>query len=511
MAHGGTQYKDVFDNHAPLFSLLLAPVVGVIGDRPDIVVLSRLFMIPFMLSTLALVWLLTARLDSPRTGPWAAAVALLIPDFMLGSVEYRPDQLWTTVWLLTVAILCLGRATRTRMFFAGLLLGTSFCVSMKTLPLTLALVFGGMAALAFARGTLRSAREIAALAAVGLVGALVVPSAIVAYFAWKNALSGLAYGTIVHNIVPGLGMWSHGPARALLLPISVPVLLLFGRRIYMGAPSAGLGIRRSTLFLATGFYYVGIQAVWPLVTRQDFLPWIPMLAIVGTPYLLGLRDWARSGRSFAPLRLVCRYAPALTLVLLTVKTQMIERVWKDNDVQMEEGFLREVLRTTGPGDLVMDQKGETIFRTRPWYYALEEVTCARIQGGLLRDSIAERLVETRTPVAVSDLRTFPPGGRAFLTANYLPAGSLRYAGMELDPPDQHGWRRFVIRVPQRYALLAERGPVAGLLDGSPYVGARELAAGPHAFLGSPSDSVAMCAFWSDAIGRGVSPYPNVHD
>src|SRR6266436_7668826 len=39
--HGLVQYRDVFDNHAPLFHLFSAPLVALIGDRPDILALLR--------------------------------------------------------------------------------------------------------------------------------------------------------------------------------------------------------------------------------------------------------------------------------------------------------------------------------------------------------------------------------------------------------------------------------------------------------------------------------------
>src|SRR6185503_7401017 len=39
-------YRDVFDNHSPLFQLLCAPLLAWLGERADIVALMRLAMIP---------------------------------------------------------------------------------------------------------------------------------------------------------------------------------------------------------------------------------------------------------------------------------------------------------------------------------------------------------------------------------------------------------------------------------------------------------------------------------
>src|SRR5580765_8208365 len=45
---GLVQYRDFFDNHAPLFHMLMAPLVGAWGARPDALVLARLAMIPLL-------------------------------------------------------------------------------------------------------------------------------------------------------------------------------------------------------------------------------------------------------------------------------------------------------------------------------------------------------------------------------------------------------------------------------------------------------------------------------
>lgn len=511
VAHGLLQYRDVFDNHSPLFSLFMAPVVGVIGERPDIVLLARLAMIPLILLTLALVWRIGTGLYSARDGLWAVAITLVVPDFMLGSVEYRTDQLWTTAWMAAMAVLLLGRATRGRSFLFGLLLGASFGASMKTSLLALSLAFGVVSAALMARGKGAgpSRKEFLSLAGAGLAGLVVVPGALAGYFASQGALPSLLYGTVGHNIVPGLGSWRAASVRALLLPLALPLLWLIGRRIAETAPDPGIGMRRAALFLTAAVYYVALLSVWPLLTRQDYLPFIPMAAIVLAPYLL----WRIPERLAAlrPLPVafarMLRLAPVLVLLLVVAKAQRIEPVWADNGGRGDVAFLREVLRMTRPGELVMDLRGETIFRRRPFYYALEAVTDARIESGRIADEIAERLIQTRTPAAVADTPHFPKRARAFLAANYIQIGALRFAGEELGPSDARGTRHFEVHVPQRYALVSDHGAVAGVLDGAVYHGPRELAAGPHVFQGVPGFG-RMAILWADAIARGGSPFPD---
>src|SRR6267378_4792507 len=50
--HGLVQYRDVFDNHAPLFHLAMAPLVSVLGDRADLLLLARWMMLPLVALTL---------------------------------------------------------------------------------------------------------------------------------------------------------------------------------------------------------------------------------------------------------------------------------------------------------------------------------------------------------------------------------------------------------------------------------------------------------------------------
>src|SRR5260221_14250678 len=49
---GHVQYRDVFDNHTPLFHLLAAPFLLAVGERPDVQVLARYAMIPLFAATL---------------------------------------------------------------------------------------------------------------------------------------------------------------------------------------------------------------------------------------------------------------------------------------------------------------------------------------------------------------------------------------------------------------------------------------------------------------------------
>ena len=92
-------YRDVFDNHSPLFSLLMSVPLRALGERPEVVVLMRLWMLPFSLGSLALVAFIARRLFGARTALWSVAILGLDPVFLAGSVEYRTDVAWGCAWL----------------------------------------------------------------------------------------------------------------------------------------------------------------------------------------------------------------------------------------------------------------------------------------------------------------------------------------------------------------------------------------------------------------------------
>jgi len=496
-------YRDVFDNHSPLFSLVMAPVVRAIGERPDIVFLARLAMLPFAALALALAWIIGRNLFSIRAAFLAVALCALVPDFMLGSVEYRTDVLWTVLWMAAMAILLTGPPTRSRFFLFGVAVGAALGTSMKTSLLVLSLMAAGAATLYMlrARGSKLPLSSLAMCGASALAGVLLVPALLAAFFATQGAWKPMLYGTLSHNLVPNLGLWREGAYRALILPAALPLLWIVGRRIIERAKDPFLGAKRALLFLTAGIYYTALYGIWPLITRQDLLPFLPMAAVVAAPCFLALPGLARRWRpGLQGLARAAAFAPAAVLALEIAWTQRVEPVWQRNDTQREASLLDEVLRLTRRGDTVMDLKGETIFRERPFYFALEAITEARIADGSIRDDIPERLIARRTPVAIADTPEFPERGREFLNMNYIPLGELRVLGQRLGPQDGSATASFEIGVPQRYVILCERGDATGLLDGIPYDGPRELARGRHTYVGSRSEGGATL-LWAEAVRR----------
>src|SRR5436305_9006332 len=72
-AHGLKQYRDVFDNHMPLFHLLSSPLFASTGDDPRLLFAARLSMLPLFIASVVLVWFIARRLFDETTA-WGAAL-----------------------------------------------------------------------------------------------------------------------------------------------------------------------------------------------------------------------------------------------------------------------------------------------------------------------------------------------------------------------------------------------------------------------------------------------------
>jgi len=216
----------------------------------------------------------------------------------------------------------------------------------------------------------------------------------------------------------------------------------------------------------------------------------------------------------AALERVGRRAPASRAVFggVVVVAQValllfFEPPW-DFRARIDPQLLADVLRLTGPSDTIMDLKGETVFRDRPFYYVLEIVTLARMQLGMIPDTIPEALVAHRTCVAAPDDVRFPPRAREFLRANYISVGRLRVAGRSLaNASPRRQTVTFDVGIPADYAVVAGRHPVAGWLDGHPATSPVFLGIGRHRLRVAPTGA-PVALVWATAVERGYVPMPS---
>ncbi len=501
-SEGLVQYRDVFDNHTPLFHLVFAPLVGVFGERAVMLPWMRLAVLPLYALLLWTTYRLGRSLYDARVARWAAVATGLFPPFFFSSLEFRADVLWVACWLLSLRVLLDGSLTRTRALSAGILLGATLGVSLKTVLLLPALAgAGGAAFLLEGRDASRPSlgQSAGVLAAIG-AGFLVVPGALALLFFALGAAEEAWHGIFGHNL-GSVPIWDRRPLRIAAFLVQLPLYGWIAQSILRRAPDRALGLRRTTLFLCGALAFALLHGFWPIVTRQDSLPIVPLLVLSGVPLLLGalsVRPWLETA---LPLGLGA--AVEIALVIASVPP------WKDR-TRFQTGLVADVLRLTDRREPVMDLKGETLFRERPFRYAVETVTFEKIRRGELADDIAERLVESRTYVTVQDNERFPARARAFLNENYVPVCHLRVAGKLLPPAGAGDPVRFEIAVPGPYALISPYGLASGRLDGAPIEVWRFLDPGPHVFEPS-SPERPLVILWSRAFERGYSPFAPLRD
>ena len=496
--HGLMPYRDVFDNHMPLFHWLCTPLYLLIGDHPSVFFLMRLAMIPLYAVLLGCVYRLGRALFSARVGAWAAALTGLFPPLFLCAAEFRSDDLWVVLTIGAIVVLVRGPVALSRGLCAGLLLGLATAVSMKTTLVLFALACAGAGTWLTTRPRGDGGRW-AVEGLVMLLPILLGPALVAAFFVLIDSWGAFVHGVFLHNVIA-----LRSPLRMLLFPVSLPLIGWAAGRIRQGAPDPATGTRRVFTWYTGAVYFSALNTLWPLLSLETFLPFYPLLVLFLTPRLLGAPA-APAGHEKAD---ECRGAPRAAWAFAAaeiIALLLLGAPWRDA-AEPEIAMLRDVLRLTDPSECVMDLKGELVFRPRAFYYPLETISLQRMYEGRLPDTIPESIIAARACVAVPDDPDFPPRTRAFLLRHFLPAGHLRVAGQVLDTsatPD--GILRFIVRIPAPYTVLSTSGTAPGDFDGRPSDGRRFLDAGPHGFRPAHPGNGRLVLVWSRAVERGFRP------
>ena len=508
-ARGFVQYRDVFDNHMPLFQIMFAPIFGLIGDRPSILYWMRFILLPMYFVAVWCTYRIGTLLFSRRVGVWAVLLAGVSTSYHFISFEFRTDNLWAPLWLLCIAVLLGGAMNVRRAMVAGLLFGFCFGISMKSSLLLLSIFVATVIALLLVgREQLgKSWAQLIRCAATFLGTTLLVPATIMIFFALKGVWRDFRYCVFDHNFLPHLDAKNSPAWWIVIFPIAFPLVVYIARRIVRATPDPALGFRRAFIFIICGFYITALYSFWTLMTRQDYLPYHPLAFVFFAAAVLAICD-SEKFRSWLPSRLR-RISWPVWLTILGLLVTFLSRPFWINGAKTETELLRDVLVLTEPGDFVFDCKGETVFRQRCFRPVLEPVMFERLQRKMIVDDVAQRCVETRTCLAAPTGR-MPWQARDFISQNYLPVkGFVRVAGGYLkESTAQSGALEFESVIPAAYKLVAREGNVEGLLDGEAYTGARFLNPGKHLF--APSNRTGPVAFvWARAIDLHYSPFDYV--
>jgi hypothetical protein len=487
-AAGLVQYRDLFDNHAPLFHILTAPLLKALGERDDILLYMRAPMLPLYAIVLWGTWVIARRFWPRRVAVAATVLLSIFPPFFLKSIEYRTDNLWNAVCVLALVVLTGGRRSALRTFATGVILGIALCVSLKTVLLILSIGFAAVAMPLVMREERFRIGDAIRSAFVFLAGFAIAPAIIAAYFVKLGAWPNLVYCVFRFN---GLVASTHANVSMLrlLYPVELLLLLRYAYHAARKRTAFDEGSRaRFHLGLLFGMFMITLGGFWILISPRDFLPMMPLLAIFVVAWLTRI--------CATPARLATAYAVA-TLLCIAGLTHYAER-FRDETAEAIT-MMHQVLRLTAPGEPLTDFKGETVFRRRPTYWVLETITREAMRHNLLPDTMWEDAVRANCHVAEADGPFWPPRSRALFSANFLDMGRLRASGQWIKPDGT-----FSIAIPGDYVIVDRDGLARGALDGTAFASARALSAGPHRF--APPDDSHFAVLWAPAFARGFSPF-----
>ncbi len=503
-ARGFVQYRDLCDNHMPLFQILCAPLYALVGDRASILCWMRFILLPLSGVVAWATYRIGTLLFSRRVGIWAVILAGFYPGYHYCSLQFRTDNLWAPLLVLSVLLLVEDGLTRRSACKAGVLMGLAFAVSMKT-----SLFFVCVGAAGFAsyfavrsRETRVSLGELASRAALFLLTTALIPGIVVLAFVRAGVWPDMRYWVFENNIVSGLR--DHPAWWGVVLPITLPLAVMGAAWIARRAPDRTVAARRVFVFLLWAFYVPALWAFWPLITGQDYLPYQPIAFPLYTAALLFVaRHVALHFPRTIPPILLGPLPVAAGFFLIAL---LAHPFWK-NGAKLETELLRSTLALTNPSDFVLDMKGETVFRQRAFKPIWEPFVLERIRRGLMQDDAPERCVATRTCVATRG-KDMSERTTRFVEQHFLPVGSQLYvAGAWLVPSQVDRARdAFETVIPADYTIISADGAVVhGTLDGKEYDGeTRTLPPGQHEFAGDTTNG-NLALLWTQAVKRGFHP------
>ena len=498
---GLVQYRDVFDNHMPLFHILLSPIAALIGERANLLHWMRFVLLPAHFVAAWATYRIGTQLFSRRVGVWSVILAGFFANYHRAALEFRPDNLWAPLWLLCLTVLLSENFTTRKAWVGGLLLGLCFGLTMKSTLLLISLLVSVAVLLLVARREVTlTTKDLLRRALVFLAATTIVPLVIVIFFRMQGTWNDFFECVFRHQFFGPL-FHRNQIVSIVFAFLFLPLIIYGARQVLRAALDVQVGLRRALVLLFVCFYFLILRSFWPLIARTDYLPWYPTVFVLLTGSLFLLKGIGQNiiGQRF-PL---VSFVAVLELAVLCG----IQPFWKD-DTRGERKMFSDILSLTNSDDYVFDCKGETVFRRRCFRPILETITMKQIRRGLIPNDAPRRCMDTRTcVVATGMLDRVSPETREFLDRNYVPVTKdLSVAGIRLQAngggASQHV---FKVVIPAEYKIVARDKNVSGTVDGAAYQGARFLDAGPHAFT-SDSGGGELVLLWARAVDRNFTPF-----
>src|SRR5437762_12130904 len=346
-ARGFVQYRDVFDNHMPLFQIMFAPIFGVIGDRATILYWMRFILLPMYFVGAWCTYRIGGSLFSRRAGIWAVLLAGLYTKYHFISLEFRTDNLWAPLWLLCITVLVTGPLTARRALVAGLLLGLCFGVSMKSILFLLSIALAALLTLLLVgrRNLVLSSTHLVQCIAAFVVSTATIPATIMIFFAFKGLWHDFLYCVFDFNLLaPGTSRNSLAYRLPLALTI-ISVLLVsvyVARRMIRGTDVTGLAFRRVFVLMVCTSYFLAFNTFWPVRSHDDDPPFYPLVAVLCSGALLAASTKLISFKWNAGENLRRVPVPLFLAVGEIFVLIAMQPIWKDR-TKRESDLLRNVL------------------------------------------------------------------------------------------------------------------------------------------------------------------------
>ncbi len=488
---GQTHYRDFFDNHAPLFYMLWAPITRLLPRDTSAMFWLRASMLPIYLASLYCTYRLARALFTRRTALWMTGLLAVWPAYYELTVGFRPDQLWATFWLAAVAVAVGGIGGMKRALAVGFLLGAEMMVSFKTAPLVLCLLIAAvMTRLIFRRKW--QAPGMRGLAVVA--GFFAVPAVVFAIVARQGALDQMYACTVGYNVAPGVGLQHLAIAKLVVFVACAAIVVTVARRWAHGK-RPGAALRRRTFVLCLTFLAIGaMHGLWPIFEPQDWLPLRPLMVVSAVGGVLVLRKKIVRARPQFRIDLA-----GLSLMAGAIMFVLIAAPYKDSTVIWRRS-VDQVCRLVEPGESVIDLKGEFLFFPRALTTVYETLSRGALKSGRLVDDGPEQIEKHPAYVAPETEPRFPMRTRQFLRENFVSLDAVAVAGKCLGEMQPGQSVQFQIRLPEMYDAITPAGPATGTLDGAPIAGPVYLGVGDHVIHSDKQQSIILV--WHRAVERG---------
>ena len=425
-------YRDVWENHTPLFYYLLLPLFRFCREGPGLVLAARVITSFAALGILLLTYVL-ARIDHDKLTSFLAVIILsYMVIFAEKSIEVRPDQFLIILWLasLWISIRAFSNRRRLGFFFAGLLLGIGFLFSQKALLPFAAMTLTFLACSYIGRSQ-RPFRRFLRIQSSSTLGFLIPVAACLAFFYHSGTLREMITSTVLesftypNNYRPFYLLQLRNICFFLLSSAGVIIHVLNLRKSSASVRAnqfvlliPGLSLLLVFLFLQTAPY------------PQSALLFAPVLAIYGAEAFRksmgGILTSETNGEKFRlNAKGLLPFAAALAAGLIIPCTILIFRghpFARTNVAQFRT--MEYVLDHTQSRDVVFDGESAYVFRPQAYFYgSLFHAIVWRIQRGEIKQDIPESLTRTDCRVVIYDERvsTLPQAVQLFLKANYEPS------------------------------------------------------------------------------------------